>query len=112
MIEHLSQTLNRFTQEKDPTVESAEEIYRRLIAPVEERMIRIVSRIVRDPDDACDVLQEVLAVIWARLARIDRHQKPHAYILRVCFNRCYDYLRDRIRRERIERSLPVKTLIR
>ncbi len=86
-------------------MEPAEQIYRQLIEPIEGRMIRIVSRIVRDPDDSCDVFQEVIAVIWAKLARIDRHPKPHAYMLRICVSRAYDFLRKRARRRRFERPM-------
>ena len=83
----------------------AEELYQRLIEPIEQRMMGTVLRIVRDPDDAADVFQEVLAVIWRKLARIDRHPNPHAYILRICITRSYDALRSRSRRRRREMPL-------
>ena len=65
-------------------------------------MILTVARIVRDPEDAADVFQEVLAVIWNKLERIDRHPNPHAYILRICVTRSYDALRKKARRRRRE----------
>jgi RNA polymerase sigma factor (sigma-70 family) len=80
----------------------SDELYEKLISPIEKRMIGIVARIVRDPEDAADVLQEVLAQIWAKLARIDRHPNPHAYIIRICITRSYDALRKRARRRRRE----------
>ncbi len=83
-------------------METAEAVYQRLIAPIETKMIGIVGRIVRDPDDAADVMQEVLAVVWKKLIRIDRHENPQAYILRICISRSYDYLRKRIRRQKNE----------
>ena len=76
----------------------SDELYERLISPIEKRMIGIVGRIVRDPEDAADVFQEVLALIWAKLERIDRHPNPHAYIIRICITRSYDALRKRARR--------------
>jgi RNA polymerase sigma factor (sigma-70 family) len=79
-----------------------DELYERLISPIEKRMIGIVARIVRDPEDAADVFQEVLALIWAKLERIDRHPNPHAYIIRICITRSYDALRKRARRRRRE----------
>jgi RNA polymerase sigma factor (sigma-70 family) len=78
----------------------SDELYERLISPIEKRMIGIVARIVRDPEDAADVFQEVLALIWAKLERIDRHPNPHAYIIRICITRSYDALRKRARRRR------------
>jgi RNA polymerase sigma factor (sigma-70 family) len=80
----------------------SDELYERLISPIEKRMIGIVARIVRDPEDAADVFQDVLALIWAKLERIDRHPNPHAYILRICITRSYDALRKRARRRRRE----------
>jgi RNA polymerase sigma factor (sigma-70 family) len=80
--------------------DSAEEIYQRLIAPIEGKMIAIVSRIVGPREEAADVFQEALAVIWQKLPRIDQHPNPHAYILRICINLSYDALRRRIRQER------------
>jgi RNA polymerase sigma factor (sigma-70 family) len=79
---------------------TAEEVYQRLIAPIEEKMIAIVSRIVGPRDEAADVFQEALAVVWQKLARIDCQPNPHAYILRICINLSYDALRRRARRER------------
>ncbi len=80
----------------------SDELYERLISPIEKRMIGILARIVRDPEDAADVFQEVLALIWAKLERIDRHPNPHAYIIRICITRSYDALRKRARRRRRE----------
>jgi RNA polymerase sigma-70 factor (ECF subfamily) len=80
----------------------SDELYERLISPVENRMIGIVARIMRDPEDAADVFQDVLALIWAKLERIDRHPNPHAYIIHICITRSYDALRKRARRRRRE----------
>jgi len=83
----------------------SDELYERLISPIEKRMIGIVARIVQDPEDAADVFQEVLALIWAKLERIDRHPNPHAYIFRICITRSYEALRKRARRRRREMRL-------
>ena len=80
----------------------SDELYERLISPIEKRMIGIVARIVRDPEDAADVFQEVLALIWAKLERIDRHPNPHGSSMRICITRSYDALRKRARRRRRE----------
>ena len=81
-------------------MDTADELYQRLIAPIEAKMIAIVSRIVGPRDEAADVFQEALAVVWQKLPRIDRHPNPHAYILRICINLSYEALRRRRRRER------------
>ena len=84
---------------------NADDLYERLIKPIEKQMIRTVARVVRDPEDAADVLQEVFVVIWTKLDRIERHPNPHAYMLRICVTRSYDALRKRARLKRRETRL-------
>jgi len=83
-------------------MQDANRLYERLIRPIEKQMIGIVWRIVRDPDEAEDVFQEILAQVWVRLEQIDRHPNPQAYIIRICVTRSYDALRKRVRRHRFE----------
>lgn len=81
-------------------METNNDMYERLIDPIEERMIAVVTRIMQDHHDAMDVFQEVLAVVWKKLKTIDRHANPHAYILRICVTRSYDALRKKARYRR------------
>jgi RNA polymerase sigma-70 factor (ECF subfamily) len=76
--------------------------YERLIQPIEQRMIRTVWRIVRDPDNADDAFQDALETIWKRLDRIRSHPNPHALILRICINCAYGVLRKMARHRRRE----------
>jgi RNA polymerase sigma factor (sigma-70 family) len=70
-----------------------DDLYNELIAPVEPRLVRMIARLVPDPDDAADTMQNVL---------VAHHPNPQAYILRLCINRCYDTLRSRYRRGKRE----------
>jgi RNA polymerase sigma factor (sigma-70 family) len=72
--------------------------YERLIAPIEDRMIRAVWRIVRDPNDADDALQEALLTIWKRWSQVRKHPNPQALVLRICIHSAYDILRQKARR--------------
>ncbi len=83
-------------------MDKAEELYAALIEPIEDRMIAIVMRLVRDREDAADVFQEVLATVWSKLAQIHRHPNPQAYVLRICVSHSYDALRVRARRRKLE----------
>ena len=80
----------------------ADSLYERLLRPIEGQMIRTVARIVRDPQDAEDVFQDALVIIWHKLDRICRHPNPQGYILRICITRSYDLLRKKMRRRRFE----------
>jgi RNA polymerase sigma-70 factor (ECF subfamily) len=74
---------------------AGDDIYQELIAPIEDRMIRSVGRIVRNPDDAADAFQNALLYIWKDLEKIHKHPNPHGYIIRVCVSAAYDVLRKR-----------------
>ncbi len=71
--------------------------YERLVAPIEDRMMRAVWRITRDPHDAEDALQEALLTVWKRWDRIVTHPNPQALILHICINAAHDMLRRRVR---------------
>jgi len=79
--------------------------YEDLIAPLEARMIRTITRLVRDPDDAADTMQVVLASVWENLERIKRHPNPPAYIMRMCVSKAYDTLRRNTRKRALEISI-------
>jgi RNA polymerase sigma factor (sigma-70 family) len=72
--------------------------YERLIAPIEDRMIRCMWRIVRDPGDAEDALQEALLTVWKRWGQVRSHPNPQALVLRICINSAQDMLRRQARR--------------
>lgn len=61
--------------------------YQRLLAPIEDQMMRAVWRVVRDPSDTEDAFQEALLRIWKRWDRICTHPNPHALILQNLHSR-------------------------
>jgi len=71
--------------------------YERLITPIEDRMMRTVWRITRDPDGAEDAFQEALLTIWRRWDRILTHPNPQALILEISINAAHDVLRRKVR---------------
>jgi len=71
-----------------------------MVRPVEDRMIRTIGRLVRDPDEAEDAMQEALARIWRNRRNVSRHPNPQALVLRICASAAYDALRRRSRYEK------------
>jgi RNA polymerase sigma-70 factor (ECF subfamily) len=71
--------------------------YRRLIAPIERRMMRALWRIVRDQSDAEDAMQNALIVIWKQWDKVVAHPNTQALVLTIAINAGYDMLRRRCR---------------
>jgi RNA polymerase sigma factor (sigma-70 family) len=74
--------------------------FERLISPIEDRMIRCVWRIVRNPEGADDAFQEAVAKIWKNWSTVLRHPNPQALVLRICIHAAHDTLRRRVNRMR------------
>ena len=90
----------RFTEEgetpelqRESLVTEDRAIYDELIAPLEDRMMRSIWRIVRNADLAEDCLQDALAIIWKKRVKVCRHANPPALILKICLDAAYDSLR-------------------
>jgi len=79
--------------------------YDRLIAPIEQKMLKAVWRVTRNGEDAEEALREALATIWCKWDRIAKHENPEALAIRICLNASYDVLRRKGRRQRRETSL-------
>ena len=76
--------------------------YERWLAPVEGSLIRVISRLLRDENDADDALQDALERIWRQKDRLRNHPNPAALVLRIGLNAAYDILRRRVRSRRHE----------
>jgi RNA polymerase sigma-70 factor, ECF subfamily len=76
--------------------------YDRFIRPHEGQMTRVVWRIVRNPEDAEDTLQDALSTIWKKRRLVCTHPNPRALILKICIDAAYDTLRKRHRRRQHE----------
>lgn len=63
-------------------------------------MIRSIWRIVRDPQDAEDAMQDALLTIWKRWDRLTKHPRPEALVLKICIDAAYDVTRRRTRQQR------------
>jgi RNA polymerase sigma-70 factor (ECF subfamily) len=71
----------------------------RLIAGIERQMCRAIARIVDDPHDAEDALQNALTTIWRKRTMVQMHPNRDAIVLRVCIDAAYDLLRRGRRRQ-------------
>ena len=63
-------------------------------------LVRTARRLLRDPHDAEDVVQDVLVKVHRHWATIVRQEVPEAYVRRVLVNQCTSFWRRGSRRER------------
>lgn len=87
------------------TLQDAYAEYDRLIAPIEDKMLKAIWRVTRNGEDAEEALRIALATIWRRWNRIAKHANPEALVLRICLNASFDVLRSKGRRLRHEAPL-------
>ncbi len=74
--------------------------------PLQARMIRIIWRLLRNADDAEEVLQDVMMAVWRKLERIESHSHPDLLVLRITVDAALDKFRKRSR----ERELTIGLL--
>jgi RNA polymerase sigma-70 factor, ECF subfamily len=78
-----------------------QQTYDRIVRPIKDRMIRSIWRIVRNPQDAEDAMQDALVVVLKRWDRIASHPNPQSLVLKICIDAACDVARRRQRHRRI-----------
>jgi len=75
--------------------------YTSIISSVRDRLYRLALRLTGDPDDAEDVVQDVLVKSWRMRDRIVTLDNPPAWLMRMTKHQAIDRLRSaRVRGER------------
>lgn len=80
--------------------QGSEESFSALVRKYHERIYRIAVRIVRDPDEADEVTQEVFARAVAALGRFDFRASFYTWLVSIARNAAFDALRSMQRRAR------------
>jgi len=70
-----------------------DEIYEKLIRPMESKLIRATWRVLGDEQEVGDSLQDALTHIWKHHWRLASHPNPSAWMMRIALNAAYDRLR-------------------
>ena len=81
-----------------------QQTYDRIIRPIEDRMIRSIWRIVRDPQDAEDAMQDALLTITKRWDRVSSHPNPQSLVLKICIDAACALTRRTIRNRQTAES--------
>ncbi|MBP3192545.1 RNA polymerase sigma factor [Natronogracilivirga saccharolytica] len=72
---------------------SDESAFREIFTDSYDQLIRYADSIVRDPDAAADILQDVYAHLWEIRDRVDENRSLKALLYRMTRNRGINYLR-------------------
>jgi RNA polymerase sigma factor (sigma-70 family) len=84
---------------QDDAAERLEQAQESLYSQLRPLLHRIIRRLVRNSDDAEDILQEVLILVVGKLRNYDRHRASFRYwVERVAIHEVYHYLRSQYRR--------------
>lgn len=87
----------------------SETALRTLIDRHRERLYRLAYRLLGDPDDASDAVQETFIRLWRHARRYDSRQSLSTWLCTICVRRCYDELRRRRRHLKALAEMPSDT---
>jgi RNA polymerase sigma-70 factor (ECF subfamily) len=98
LVEQVQDCQQWIELERDGAAERLEQAQDSLYRQLRPLLHRIIRRLVRNRDDAEDILQDVLVLVVGKLRNYDRHRAPFRYwVERVTIHEVYHYLRSQYR---------------
>ena len=77
------------------------EIFKTKILPLKTSAFRLAYRLVGQGVDAEDIVQDTMLRMWEMRVQWEKLDCPEGYLMTVCRNLCYDFLRRKIRQRGI-----------
>ena len=77
------------------------EIFKTKILPLKTSAFRLAYRLVGQGVDAEDIVQDTMLRMWEMRVEWEKLDCPEGYLMTVCRNLCYDFLRRKIRQRGI-----------
>lgn len=71
--------------------------FRKLVELSSPMAYSVAFRMLGDEDQAKDIVQETMVVIWQKIERIKSPEGYHKWLYRIVMNKCYDEMRKRKR---------------
>jgi len=69
--------------------------FNNIVSQIKDKMYRIAFRVVRNHEEACDVVQDALVKIWTKWDTISAADNSEAYCMTVTRNMAIDLVRSR-----------------
>ncbi len=88
------------------SLQGNERAFESLLQRYQPALFTLIFHLLRDYDQACDILQQVALQLYVSLPTLDTHRPLKSWLLQVARNRCLDELR----RKRVVRFSEVETL--
>lgn len=85
------------------------ELFKKDILPVKDKLYRLALRMLTNPAEAQDAVQEVLLKLWQQGDALQKIDNLEAWAMRITKNWCLDKLRSKHRRTEDLDQVPVQT---
>lgn len=110
-----NQERERLRQADDRTLllalkEGEEDALDELIDRKTGSLVKLISRMVGDAEEARDIVQITFVRLWEHRARFDQRWAPNTWIYRIATNLAIDYLRSRASRQKTTEPLRMHVL--
>ena len=69
------------------------EEFKNKVIPLSQKLYRLAERMLKDIDEAEDMVQEVMIGLWSSRNKVGKIFNIDAYALRIMKNRCLDHLK-------------------
>lgn len=69
--------------------------FKHLILPIKNRLFRLALSLLKDGDEANDMLQEAMLKLWANRQKLAECENAHAFSMRIIRNLCLDRLKSK-----------------
>ena len=76
-----------------------QDLFRELVERYQPRAFGVALRLVANPADAADLVQQAFVDAYRALARFDTARSFNAWLMRIVVNKCKDFLKSHKRRE-------------
>lgn len=68
------------------------------VIPISKKLYRFADYLLKDKNDAKDIVQEVYIKLWSMIEDLDNYDSVEALAMKITRNKCTDFLREKTRK--------------